>query len=533
MAHRGTRWSCYCIQVPCTCLSTDPQRILALTGPSGAGKTATLRALAKDDALHFSLVEWDNRDAYYDVGESQSAVERFSAFLQSASRYTRLPLRTRHTQTSSASPRQVILVEDWPNLFHPGTRDGVHHALERFLTQHGAPLVLIVSDSVPRAEMEAWDDSQASQRRAAQMDVRVAVPLAVRQHPAFAEIRFNPLTTRMIQTALTPMAPSIPKHIVADMAAAASGDIRSAMNQVALWGAAGTSSDALARRESALAMFHALGRVLYNKRWHDPSRDKETLSVSQIQQCEQAERIVQVMAQSQPWRPTYRPSLVDVNEMWGQLPVDVSTFQLYLYHNMPAFTNEVDEMMHALDALSDADAYYTPSHPRAEAAAAPYLFHVTTRGVLGALPSPVPRRGQTLTKPAHWAWRERREQCEEVVAQVRMLPTDPMRHRDISSLQRCRAATLATEILPQTAPWYTPWTVLAAPLLAWHSTHNPHEEAPHDDLDAELEPRPRPVPQTYAPSSPAFFLHTCRRASEASPPADDDGGLSDELESLE
>jgi len=39
-------------------LTTFIQRILALTGPAGAGKTATLRVLAKE--LNLEIVEWRN-----------------------------------------------------------------------------------------------------------------------------------------------------------------------------------------------------------------------------------------------------------------------------------------------------------------------------------------------------------------------------------------------------------------------------------------------------------------------------------------
>ena len=157
------------------------RRILVLTGPAGAGKTATVRALSHRDALHFDVVEWLNQEAYSDRGVTRSVCEQFRSFLLSTARFRPLPLASRGCAARSQS-RCVLLVEDWPNISHLETRHGVHAALEQFLeaVPH-MPLILIVSDSIPRADTEAWDGSMDWRARlAGQMDIRTAVSERVR-----------------------------------------------------------------------------------------------------------------------------------------------------------------------------------------------------------------------------------------------------------------------------------------------------------------------------------------------------------------
>ncbi|EDP42361.1 hypothetical protein MGL_3119 [Malassezia globosa CBS 7966] len=328
-----------------------------------------------------------------------SVVDRFSAFLQSVLRFAPLPLASRDSNrswrarsTASVSlteksndeqkrhrQRRIILVEDWPNLTHERTREGVHRALERFIHSAGqVPLVLIVSDTVPRADTDANANDTFSwrSRRAVQMNIRMAVPESVRMHPALTEIRFNPLTTRMILGALTAQAPShIPRHVLNAIAEAAGGDIRSATNAVAMLknvppnNVCHESAAALGNEsESALVLFHALGRVLYNKRAGDAGEtldaktaaagsmgDKMSLDICATSTEESS--IPESSPPPPPWLVHQRPSLVNIETLWSHLPVDATTFQLYLHHNMLAFMDDTDEALLALEAMSFADTF--------------------------------------------------------------------------------------------------------------------------------------------------------------------------------
>ncbi|WFD21312.1 RFC checkpoint protein Rad17 [Malassezia caprae] len=474
------------------------RRILALTGPSGAGKSATLHALARATELHFDVVEWENCDARIEAGARQSSVERFAAFLQASARYARLALVPRGHAAQAPPPRRVILVEDWPNVSHEETRQQVHRALEQFLDTAGAPLVLIVSDALPRTEADPLEALDWRARRAAQMDVRVVVPDTVQRHPAFSEIRFAPLTTRMIQSALAAQAPHMPPAVLADVAASSGGDMRSASTSVALWQDAPTT-EALAARASALVVFHAVGRVLYNKREGDPGLEAPVRPIP-----------------PHPFRPAKRASLVDIEELWAQLPVDASVYQLYLFHNLPAFANEVDEMADALEWLSEADTLAACSDVRGQAASAQYLYQLTVRGLLASLPSPVERRGQQLTKPAHWDLAARARACDDVLQALRRPPADD-RAPFWAPGTTYRPAEWAMEVLPYAARIDAPtWGALAAPLSQLHEAPALHE-ALREDAPEALEPEP--APRDAAPR-------------EAPRPLHDLGGSSDELEDL-
>ena len=411
------------------------RRILVLTGPAGAGKTATVRALSHRDALHFDVVEWLNQEAYSDRGVTRSVCEQFRSFLLSTARFRPLPLASRDCAARS-QPRCVLLVEDWPNISHLETRHGVHAALEQFLeaVPH-MPLILIVSDSIPRADTEAWDGSMDWRARlAGQMDIRTAVSERVRMHPACAEIRFNPLTPRMIQSALARQAPHIPTPVLADLSEASGGDIRRAST-------AAHAPMQLSQSDAALALFHAMGRLLYNKRLGDPDVMDHRL----------AEPL-----------PLHRPrrSMVDVEALWKQLPVDASTFQVYVHHNLLQFADDVDDVVMALDAMSYADTIRLSSHG---SYAEQYAFECMARGVLLSLPSPVQRRGQQLTKPALWEAMERRRACDEVFWRV---VSDDVR----CGRARCRIDELASYVLPLSARTSHTWSAITAPLTHFRET---------------------------------------------------------------
>lgn len=441
--------------------------------------------------LDFELIEWDNREDFTDSGERQTAVERFAGFLHGSARYTPLPLAPRGS-TPRHAKRRVVLVEDLPNLAHEATRSQFHTVLEAFLeaphTPHSAPLVLVVSDCVPRADAEAWHDIDWRMRRASQMDVRTAVPLSVRQHPAFAEIRFNPLTPRMIQSALAAQVPNVSRAVLADIAEAAGGDIRCASNtaQLISAGRACTAQHAMAigSRESALVVFHALGKVLYNKRVGDPGLDVPESGASTSLTPKTTQLLHRFLPSEmplqrapRPWEKPLRPSLVDIEALCAALPVDATTFQLYLYHNFPAFTNDIDECTGILEALSVAESLYHAGETRTTAASQ-YAFHAAARGTLAALPSPVTRRGQKLTKPAAWDMAARARDIEAVLREARAPSTEP------NVMTRARHAELAAEVLPLVARIESRRDLSS--LLRWESAPGLEEAAAQDDLDAAL-----------------------------------------------
>lgn len=374
------------------------RRLLALTGPAGSGKSATIHALGAPSELNYDITEWHAESAFSDGADRISHAGRFEEFLRRAVRFTKLPFK------NTTTPRRVVLVEDLPNVSHGETQAIVARALQHCVSAPGyAPhvaVVLIISDTAPAVDsVDSW-----RQRREASMDVRGVVPLSVRQHAAFAEIRFNPATPRMITGALERLAGgSVPRHMLSAIAETANGDIRGAANALSV-----ASHDAPLGRENPLVLFHALGRILYNKRYGDPDDTEAPPPADEIPLG--------------AWRPAPRRSRVDIEHLWASLPVDVDTLSLYLHHNYIPFTDTIDQCANILDALSTSDTIH--GDPSSNLTCSMYSFHTTTRGVLLSLPSPVPRRAQRMTKPLAWDVTARRRAYEEALADHAYVPSD-------------------------------------------------------------------------------------------------------------
>lgn len=217
------------------------RRILALTGPAGTAKTATLRVLSRE--LNFEIMEWRNstdeqwsRDTAFkddgaDVGhmEYESLVDKFRSFLARAgtcqsvfssgqvlrshplaSQATRSSQSSRPLAQSSSQPyassqastvqssvtpdgkRHVILLEDLPNILHLGTQASFHSAIEEFVSLPAtsvAPLVIIVSDAGLRGE-DVENDGGSWRRGKEAVDVRSVLPPSLINSPYVTQVRY-------------------------------------------------------------------------------------------------------------------------------------------------------------------------------------------------------------------------------------------------------------------------------------------------------------------------------------------------------
>ncbi|KAI0047880.1 P-loop containing nucleoside triphosphate hydrolase protein [Auriscalpium vulgare] len=385
------------------------RRLLVLTGPAGSAKTTTLRILSR--TLNFNVVEWRNTAATEDTSdgtyEYESAMDKFEAFLARAGTYSSV-------FAASSAPPTVILLEDLPNILHPPTRERFHAAVR---AHTGAPIVIVVSDAGVRGEgsMEdiglAYGGSSGSgswARRDQVVDARSVVPDGM-LGGTVTEISFNPIAPTLMTPALTrllakagaKMAPGVLQAIVDG----ASGDVRSAVMALEFAWVRGKGKkrlgeaaalEAITRRENGLVLFHLLGKVLYNKRKGDPP------SASASAKDKAAERVLDARLKDQPPLPPWlssesrKTSRVDADILYASTPIDASLFGLYIHENYTRFCNEVDECAGVMDALSFVDAgggekWYETN---------PYTFHLHALATMHALPAPVPRTGQRVTKPA-------------------------------------------------------------------------------------------------------------------------------------
>ncbi|GAA5838526.1 hypothetical protein JCM11251_003416 [Rhodosporidiobolus azoricus] len=181
-------------------------------------------------------------------------------------------------------------------------------------------------------------------------------------------------------------------------------------------------------RESSLFIFHALGKVLYNKRWGDSAEDdKKDLGRPGILQERDYDKLPEHLRKA-GWQR--KASKVDPDMLFAEAPIDPDIFLSYLHHNYPPFTQDIEECVGILDGLSEGEAMMLPKGSgagegedayRRSTLHSHYAFHLSVRSTLLSLPSPVPKRKQVLRKSELWETLRLSRQNEEGVAELLML----------------------------------------------------------------------------------------------------------------
>ncbi len=423
--------------------------ILILKGPSGAGKTVTLSALAKD--MDFDICEWKNpTDSSFASEGYVSMSAQFEEFLGRSGKYTCLDLASHSSMDSLVSSqrerkkRKIILLEEFPSTFTSTStalgsfRSSILNYLaanksstETLSSRAGVapdnvtPLVMVITEAV---QSTASNDNLTAHR---------LLGPEILHHPSLSIIEFNPIAPTYLSKALDLVIQKearqsgrrrIPGPSVLKMLSEV-GDVRSAIASLEFlclrgdngddWG--GTvaarnkrgaikpsvltrmeteSLEALTQREASLGIFHSAGKVVYNK------RDPVSILVG--------ESIAQPPDHlSQHARPDVPQ--VSVDKLINETGTDHRTFIAALHENYvlscegATFTDSFND---CIDALSDSDLLCSDWVGRSgstglrggmgrsnhQGAALDTLrqdeicFHLAVRGLLFALPSPVTRR---------------------------------------------------------------------------------------------------------------------------------------------
>ncbi|KAJ7916174.1 Rad17 cell cycle checkpoint protein-domain-containing protein [Mycena leptocephala] len=451
------------------------RRILALTGPAGTAKTATMRVLARE--LDCEILEWRNamEESFSSLGDDpqpdgstfhqpynpdhESLFSKFEAFLTRAStcqtiftdneKDTKLSSSQSSSSTrSTGRKRQIILLEDLPNILHANTQSRFHAALQSLVASPAlspVPIVIIVSDAGVRGEAsdERLSNGSWGKDRDGILDIRTVLSKDLLHGPYVTQIGFNPIAPTLMKKALqalvsthfasSKVSGSAPSKETLDIVIETSnGDIRSAIMAlqfscvVEMSGgkgrrksASGSSMkqvlEAVTRREQSLHLFHLIGRVLYNKRKGDPPNASAT--AKDIQKDKDLDATLKDPPKLPPFLASHarRTSRVNVDLLYADSPIDSSLFSLYIHQNYSQFCNEVEECEGIADWLSWIDS----SGGEAWYQANPHRFHLLTMGTLHSLPTPVPRRGQKLFKPEFFDFLTKEKDAWDAVRDVR------------------------------------------------------------------------------------------------------------------
>ncbi|KAJ2581725.1 RFC checkpoint protein Rad17 [Coemansia sp. RSA 1836] len=395
-------------------------RILVLEGPAGACKSSCIRMLAQD--LGLNIVEWinplANRTSTAFSLDSDSdevgVVRQFEHFLAHAERYSGLALQqstegeARRT-CALVQKRQVILVDDLPNVSHRDTRASFRDALLRFSAapaQHSFPMVIVITESITSQQAFGDEGAGGMGRRfretdkAANSDIAVwsaadVIPSAVYNSRYCQSIKFNPVAPTIVAKGLKRILQirsglcdqKTVKFSPATIAAIKTisnechGDLRSAVTMLQL---------SMASHES---MLHgSFSSNSGNNRAGAEKRKRGTAANSVCIGDRSAAAGV-----SEPRRVSLdlfhalgkvlyakreAPNASNDNsglargrleshpdEVLDKTPVDLSTFGLYVHENYADFCTNIDEVASAADCFSEADALSCDGHRNLGAAA--------------------------------------------------------------------------------------------------------------------------------------------------------------------
>ncbi len=425
------------------------QRILLLKGAAGTGKTTTVQLLAK--AMDCGVLEWRNP-----VGTVASAdgylsmAGQFEEFMGRGGKFGQLDIFS-SGETVQSKPeikpldrrKNIILIEEFPNTFTRSSSalQSFRATILQYLASNTPPLwmmnnisqepvtpvVMVISETLLTTTSASADSFTAH---------RLLGP-EILQHPGVGIIEFNAIAPTLLAKALevivqkesrTSGRRKTPGPLVLKKLGEV-GDIRSAIGSLEFlclrgdidgdWGAKVAfgkkkaskdhamtkmeedSLELVTRREASLGIFHAVGKVVYNK------RDE----VAQVSDVEKLPGFLSVY--SRPKR-----SQVAVDELIDETGTDTQTFVAALHENYilscdaPATSFEFSSMDHVngcIDALSDSD-LLCPSWDGSfnsngfgggtggQGSGGDILrqdeitFQIAVRGILFSLPNPVKRK---------------------------------------------------------------------------------------------------------------------------------------------
>lgn len=422
-----------------------------LRGPAGSGKTTTISLLS--ESIDFDIIEWRNPPiSERTARETVPVSAQFEEFLGRGDKFAALDLdsatndhKERESRdTPSSSARRILLVEEFPALGRASSvLTAFRASLQRYLAASvrppaagsavevemtHPPIVMIVSETLLSSASSISDN----------LTVHRLLGPTIYNHPGTTIIDFNRIAPTFMQKALRSILEKeardskrthIPGSGVLDRVSEI-GDIRSAVSSLEFlclkgdragtWGGElatkkgkkSSRSDVeltsmeqeslklITQREASLGMFHAVGKIVYNKR-EDKSlaRDQAALPPPPPEHLSHHRRD--------------KISQVAVNELVDEIGTDISTYICALHENYPpscdghSFT---DCLNGCIDALSDSDLLGVDRRPGQNARAGigvgathvyggvdllrqdEISFQVAARGLLFAFPFPVHRR---------------------------------------------------------------------------------------------------------------------------------------------
>lgn len=372
--------------------------LLVLKGPSGAGKTATVAALA--EAMNLDVSEWKNPTDTNVASEGYvSMSSQFEDFLGRSGKFGSLTL----TESSSGqnlvssvlepqieNKKKIILIEEFPNTFTStstalksfrssilnylaaNTPTGLFLSRQLGLSINASGIIMIITET-HLAQPSSFDDNLSAHR---------LLGPDILNHPGVSVIEFNPIAPTFLMKALDLVIQKearqtgrrrVPGALVLKKLSEV-GDVRSAIASLEFlclkgedgddWGgtvasriknepnSSSTSTrmetkslEMVTQREASLGIFHAVGKVVYNK------RELVNTADSNVEPATQPPNHISQHAR-------HKVSQVSVEELMNETGADTQTFIAALHENYVLScegSTFIDSINGCIDALSDSD----------------------------------------------------------------------------------------------------------------------------------------------------------------------------------
>lgn len=259
-------------------LGSSPYRILLLSGPSGCSKSTLVKQLAnkflpearkRNNRIKERLTQVSSSENCVEFSNSMildgvSPVDNFSEFLTTA----------KYRKGENAA---VILVEDFPNLFHLNTRLAFQQALLEWLYTSDSnlpPLVLCLT------ECEIEEDNESFRNRGFGIEtswtVGTVLGSEILNHKYLKHIKFNPINMTLMKKHLNLLCEynkqilkennkwTSRSHIIKEISSN-TGDLRSAVATLQFW-ATSSSNTPIITNKTPLSIFHAIGRIIHGSK---------------------------------------------------------------------------------------------------------------------------------------------------------------------------------------------------------------------------------------------------------------------------
>ncbi|XP_054164723.1 cell cycle checkpoint protein RAD17-like [Oppia nitens] len=339
-----------------TCLS----KFLLLNGPTGTGKTTSVKVLAKEFNVevieykpysqHLETVLDEALTERRDYGlQSMNQIDNFKHFIYQSVRYRDRLVIDEQTNRSTVWSNRLILIEDFPNIFHikPETLHKELRLLNKRFGNSLVPIVFIISDTTN-----------------GQSDEYKLLPKQLQHDLRFITINFKPITDNSLQKILErTFGNKLSTNELKTIIGVSSGDVRNALNNMQLIykhlnedNKCDKNTKRLRKaktdikptfdyvsRDSSLTVSHAIGKVLYAKRLDTKYNNKKT--------CELPTHLVAY---------DRRPPLSDCPEsIADKLVVSSDVFNGWLHQNYIDLCDNLENAEKCIDWLCQSDSLFS------------------------------------------------------------------------------------------------------------------------------------------------------------------------------